>query len=255
MKLSALALAAALVVTGAAAASAAPHTAVVSLGTYADYSTMLTAGTTTPGGTAGQGWTTSASSQWAWNPQGGGASNILWGSPSTWPVGTIEHFTTNANWVELPGWSNTTDGLTSNIGQDYTQNVTSESLGFGDCSTMLPIPVDNGHEIYAMWNVPASTYCLDAAGVITSPENPLVHITFEHWQQWSTAACANAYYSGDTCIVQAEKWWDDHGHAFSLQIDRTSYLAKGKGWYSGTNRVLNGVPNTTSWNGRYFWTW
>lgn len=222
-------------------------------GQYSDYTTMLTPGNTTPGGTAGQLWTSTADSQFAWTPKGDGvSSDILWSTPATWPVGTIEHFTVTSNWIELSGWSNTNDGVTST--QDYTQTVTTQTLGIGNCATMLPIPVDNGHELYAMSTVPVSTYCLDAKGIITAAGNPTT-VHFEHWTQWSQGVCSNAYYTGDTCIFQNEKWWDDNSHPFTLELDRTVAIAKGKGYYQAANRVVNGSPNTTVLNLKYYWLW
>lgn len=245
--LTAVVMIVAIMTFGATTASSVPP-----WGAYADYTTMFTPGNTTPGGTSGQLWTSTADSQYAWTPQPDGvSSNVLWSTPSTWPVGTIEHFTVTPNWVELSGFSNTTDGVTST--RDYTETVTSQTMGIGMCSIMLPIPVDNGHELYAMSTVPDTTYCLDAKGTITSSGLPVV--TFEHWTQWSTGTCSNAYYSGDTCIFQTEKWWDNNGHPTTLEIDRTVAIAKGKGFYQVTNRVVNGSPNTTVLNLRYYWLW
>jgi hypothetical protein len=252
-----LALALSVALLGGAAA-AAPHPATAAPPfTYGDYSMMLTPGTTSPGGTAGQLWYSgAASAQWTWTPQPDGvSSNILWSSPATWPAGNIEHLTVNGPWVELSGWSGTTNGSTGD-GRDYTQTVNTQFMGTGDCSQMLPVPVHNGHEIYALWAVPTYSYCIDVVGVITSPENPAANIHFEHWEKWSVVpSCSNLYFTGDSCIQQDEKWWDDNQHTYSLQTDRSGLLAKGKGWYASTNRVIGGVPNTASISGRYYWLW
>lgn len=223
-------------------------TATTSPGNYADYTMMFTSGSTNPGGQAGQLWTSTADSQFAWTVKDPATADVLWGTPASWPVGTFEHFSVSSGWVELSGYSNTNDGLHSN-GQDYTQTVDTQSLGMGNCSEMLPIPVHNGHELYAMAVVPVSTYCLDAHGTIAGT------IHFEHWTQWTQGSCSNAYYTGDQCIFQTEKWWDDNGHPYALQIDRTTAIAKGKGFYQVVNRVVNGSPNTTVLNLRYYWSW
>lgn len=227
--------------------------------TYADYS-MMFSGTH---GYAGQLWmnspgSTGAVSQWAWHHTSPTTSDINWGSPANWPQGAngpgvLEHFVVNGPWVELTGWSGTVNGQTSN-GHDYTQTVTSQSVGLGDCSAMIPIPVNNDHELYALYNIPDYSYCVEASGVITNNYNSTV-VNFKHWQKWSKVPCNNQYHSGDTCIQQDEKWWDDNGHPYQLMIDRSGWLAKGKGWYKSTNRVMNGTPNTTTISGRYFWAW
>jgi hypothetical protein len=66
------------------------------------------------------------------------------------------------------------------------------------------------------------------------------------------AACSNSYLSGQTCITQHEQWWDDNGHAYGLQLDRTQYIARGFGM---AFEIRQTYPTTWAADGRYYWTW
>jgi hypothetical protein len=110
------------------------------------------------------------------------------------------------------------DGYSSGQGQPVTevQRVTSEMIGDASCGNMRPLPSDGGRQHYVTWNISALAYCLDAVGTITSTVNGSV-VHFEHKQQWGPPApCSNAYLSGQTCITQHERWWDDNGHPYGL---------------------------------------
>jgi hypothetical protein len=103
--------------------------------------------------------------------------------------------------------------------------------------------------------VTSTAYCLDASGEITSSSSSAI-VHFRHWQVWQRVPCSNAYYSGDTCLQQHEKWWDDNGHAYSQQLDSTSLIAKGKGMaYKIVQTLANGVSTNWEADGRYYWTW
>ncbi len=156
--------------------------------------------------------------QWGWTPQSSTTSDISW-SPNY-----AERFIKSDNWVLLDGYNN---GPGTAITQ--VQRVTSEQMGDANCNGMTDLPSANGMQHYAQWNIPASGYCLDATGTITSPTNGTT-VNFRHRQQWSPpAACSNATFTGKTCISQHEQWWDDNGHPYGLQLDRSGSLAKGLG--------------------------
>jgi hypothetical protein len=240
----------------AAPAAAQAATSAAPPGTYAQYS-MMFAG---PHGSAGQ-WYGDGSPQvqWAWKHTSATTANINWGSPQYWPEAgpgqpsDLEHFNiatdSSGTWVEVSGWSGSVNGQTSN-GTDYTQTVTSEWYQPGCTGTRQSLPVANGEEKYALYNVPASSYCLYAVGHITSPENPAVNISFEHWQEWSYGTCSDAYYAGQTCIEQHETWSDNNNSSGTMKqtLDRYGWMAKGLGWFKSVNGSLQ-------YDGRYFWTW
>jgi hypothetical protein len=185
--------------------------------------------------------------QWAWSPQSATVSDISWGDPATWPPASAERFIRRGNWVELTGYS---DGQ----GQPVTevQRVTSDWIGDAQCHHLVKLPSDGGLERYVKWAIPAAGYCLKAAGTITSTVNGSV-VHFRHVQQWSPPApCSNAYFTGQTCISQHEQWWDDNGHPFSLQLDRTQYIALGLGM---AFEIRQTYPTDWSADGRYYWTW
>ncbi|WP_163567964.1 hypothetical protein [Fodinicola feengrottensis] len=209
--------------------------------TYGDYSLMF-------GRTAGQYWAGGqVGGQWAWNPQSATTSDISWGDPAQWPPASAEHFLRSGDWVEL-------DYYSGGAGKPVTevQRVTSETLGTASCTGMTVVPSDGGRQHYAKWTIPAAGYCLDATGTITSTVNGSV-VHFRHRQVWGApTGCSNAYFSGQRCITQHEQWWDDNAHAYGLQIDRTQYIAKGKGMAFA---IRTTVPVTWNADGRYFWTW
>jgi hypothetical protein len=209
--------------------------------TYGDYSLMFSpsAGQYFAGG--------QVAGQWTWSPQSGTASDISWGDPATWPPASAEHFIRHGNWVELDGYSH-------GQGQPVTevQRVTSEEIGDADCDNMRPLPSVGGLQHYVMWNIPATGYCLDAVGTITSTVNGAV-VHFAHKQQWEPSApCSNAYLSGQACIAQHEQWWDDNGHSFSLVLDRTQYIARGLGM---AFKIRQTYPTSWSADGRNYWLW
>jgi hypothetical protein len=209
--------------------------------TYNDFSLMFSQ-------SAGAAWSGgSAATQWTWNPVSSTQSNIAWGDPNNWNPTGNEQFYVDGSWVELDGFQS---GSTY-----YRQVVSSESLGDGTCSNMTPLDVSSGREKYAVWNVTSTAYCLDASGEITSSSSSAI-VHFRHWQVWQRVPCSNAYYSGDTCLQQHEKWWDDNGHAYSQQLDSTSLIAKGKGMaYKIVQTLANGVSTNWEADGRYYWTW
>jgi hypothetical protein len=185
--------------------------------------------------------------QWTWSPQNATTSDISWGDPSSWPPASAERFVRRGNWVELDGYS---DGQ----GQPVTevQRVTSDKVGNADCRNMRSLPADGGREHYVKWAIPAGGYCLDAVGTITSTVNGSV-VHFEHKQVWSPPApCSNAYLTGQTCISQHEQWWDDNGHPYGLQLDRTQYIARGLGM---AFEIRQTYPSVWSADGRYYWAW
>lgn len=227
-------------------ASAAALTAVVQgpadaagNGDYGQYSRMFER-------SAGQYFTDGkVAGQWAWRPVKTTVSDISWGDPAKWPPGYAERFVRSGDWVELDGYS---DGQ----GKPVTspQRVTQESTGTGLCTDMKPLASDGGRQHYVRWTIPGAGYCLDATGTITS-NGSVVH--FRHRQQWGAPApCSNAYLSGKTCIKQHEQWWDDHGHPYALQIDRTQLIARGLGMAFSINQT---VPSTWSTAGHSYWTW
>lgn len=209
--------------------------------TYGDYSLMFarSAGQYSAGGqTAGQ---------WAWSPQSATVSDISWGDPATWPPSYAERFVHRGDWVELEGYS---DGQGHPVTE--VQRVTSEKIGDANCSGMTDLPSDGGRQHYAKWAIPSEGYCLDASGTITSTANGSV-VHFRHKQVWGPPAlCANAYFSGQTCITQHEQWWDDNQHPYGLQIDRTQYIARGKGMAFAIRAT---VPTTWNADGSAYWTY
>jgi hypothetical protein len=146
------------------------------------------------------------------------------------------------------------DGYSSGQGQPVTevQRVTSEMIGDASCGNMRPLPSDGGRQHYVTWNISALAYCLDAVGTITSTVNGSV-VHFEHKQQWGPPApCSNAYLSGQTCITQHERWWDDNGHPYGLVLNRTQYIARGLGM---AFEIRQTYPISWSADGRYYWPW
>lgn len=208
---------------------------------YGDYSLMFSR-------SAGQYFADGqAAGQWTWSPQGDSASDISWGDPAHWPPASAEHFVRSGDWVEL-------DGYSGGQGQPVTevQRVTSEEIGDADCTNMTPLPPDGGRQHYAKWTIPATGYCLDAVGTITSTVNGSV-VRFEHKQWWGAPApCSNVYLSGQQCITQHEQWSDDNGHPYGLQIDRTQAIARGLGM---AFTIRQTVPSAWAADGRYYWTW
>ncbi|WP_433182072.1 hypothetical protein [Actinoallomurus sp. CA-150999] len=231
----AVAFGAALVFAGTTAARAAEPE------TYGDYSLMFSrsAGQYFAGDQVG--------GQWAWSPQSAATSDISWGDPAKWPPSYAEHFVRSGDWVELDGYS---DGQGRPVTE--VQRVTSEKVGDADCGGMSDLPSDGGRQHYARWTIPATGYCLDAVGTITSTANGSV-VHFRHRQQWTPpASCSNAYFSDRRCITQHEQWWDDNGHAYGLQIDRTQYVARGLGMAFAIRQT---APVQWSADGRYYWSW
>jgi hypothetical protein len=208
---------------------------------YGDYSLMFSrsAGQYFSGG--------NVAGQWAWSPQGSSSSDISWGDSANWPPASAEHFVRDGDWVELDGYS---DGQGKPVTE--VQRVTSETVGDAGCTDMTPLPADNGRQHYVRWTTPATGYCLDAVGTITSTVNGSV-VHFEHKQRWAPPApCTNAYMSGRECIGQHEQWWDDNGHSYGLRIDRTQYIARGLGM---AYAIRTTVPISWAADGRYFWSW
>jgi hypothetical protein len=222
-------------VTGPGAAHAATKQ------TYGQYALMF-------GKSAGQYYAGGqVAGQWTWSPQSATASDISWGDPATWPPASAEHFIRRGNWVELAGYS---DGQGKPVTE--VQRVTSDKIGNADCEHMRALPADGHREYYVKWSIPATGYCLDAVGTITSTANGTV-VHFEHKQQWGPPApCSNAYLTGQVCITQHEQWSDDNGHPYGLQLDRTQYIARGLGM---AFEIRQTYPTTWAADGRYYWTW
>jgi hypothetical protein len=229
------------VVVAAGVAVVAPGGAAQAAETYGDYSLMFSR-------SAGQYWSGSqVGGQWAWSPQSATVSDISWGDPASWPPSYAERLVRSGDWVELDGYS---DGQGKPVTE--VQRVTSETIGDAACANMTPLASDGGRQHYARWTIPAAGYCLDATGTITSTVNGSV-VHFRHRQVWGApAGCSNAYFSGQRCITQHEQWWDDNGHPYGLQIDRTQYIARGLGM---AFKIPTTVPITWTADGRYYWTW
>ena len=86
-----------------------------------------------------------------------------------------------------------------------------------------------------------------------NPDGSTFTVHFAHRQRWSPPTrCANAYFSGQSCIAQREEWWDDNGSPFALRIDRTQQLARGLGVGFTIRQTF---PITWGADGRYFWRW
>jgi hypothetical protein len=209
--------------------------------TYGDYSMMFT---TSAGQYASGG---ANAGQWTWKPQSATVSDISWGDPTAWPPKYAERFMHVGDWVEIDGYSGGQGEPVSQV-----QRVTSEKIGDANCQNMTAIPSDGGRQHYAKWTIPAQGYCLDAVGTIKSPANGTV-VNFRHKQVWGAPAdCSNAYFSGQRCITQHEQWWDDNQHAYGLQIDRTQYIARGKGMAFAINAT---VPQNWNADGQNYWTY
>jgi len=239
-KLALLTTAAALLAAaGAVTASRASEASVAATENYGQYSLMFER-------SAGQYWAGgSAAGQWAWTPLSATESDISWGDPKTWPPKSAEHFILSGDWVLLDGYN---DGAGRPLTQ--IQRVTSEKIGDATCGAMTPIPSADGKQHYVKWTVPVAGYCLDAVGTI-KPPNGSTTVNFRHLQKWSPPhACANAYFTGQTCITQFEQWWDDNNHPYSLQLSRTLEIARGKG-PAFTNHTT--VPLTWNAEARYYW--
>jgi hypothetical protein len=208
--------------------------------TYDQYSLMFER-------SAGQYWAGGvAAGQWSWSPSGAaGTSDISWGDPKTWPPSSAERFVRSGDWVLLEGYN---DGAGRPLTQ--IQLVTSEKIGSATCTGIQPLASAGGRQHYVRWTIPSVGYCLDAVGTI-KPPNGSTTVNFRHLQRWSPPhACANAYFSGQTCITQFEEWWDDNRHAFGLQLSRTVELARGKGM-AFTNHTT--VPVVWNAEGRNYW--
>ena len=239
-KFTLLTTAAALVAAaGAVTASRASDASVTVAEDYGQYSLMFER-------SAGQYWAGGAAAgQWAWTPISATESDISWGDPKTWPPKSAEHFIHSGDWVLLDGYN---DGAGRPLTQ--IQRVTSEKIGDATCGAMTPIPSAGGMQHYVKWTIPSTGYCLDAVGTIKPPSGSTT-VNFRHLQKWSPPhACANAYFSGQTCITQFEQWWDDNNHAYSLQLSRTLEIARGKG-PAFTNHTT--VPVTWNADARYYW--
>lgn len=209
--------------------------------TYDQFSLMFTR-------SAGQYWSGGqVAGQWAWSPQSGTESQISWGDPRAWPPAYAERFLRSGDWVLLDGWSGN--------GTYYRLRVTSEQIGDGSCQNLRPLPVDGGRQHYARWTVPDQAYCLKAWGTITEESSGKV-VDFGHTQIWSPpAACANQYYSGQTCVKQWESWWDNNGAPGTpiiRRLDRDQYLARGLGM---AFRIQQYYPSSWRADLRYHWNW
>jgi hypothetical protein len=197
---------------------------------------------------AGQYWSgNQVGGQWAWNPQSAGESQISWGNPAKWPPSYAEAFVHVGDWVLLDGWADN--------GTYYTVRVAQEQIGDGKCVGMESLPSDGRRQHYVRWNVPAQAYCLKAWGTITEQSSGKV-VDFGHTQIWSPpSACANAYFSGQTCIRQWESWWDNRGAPGTpivRKLERDQYLARGVGMAFIIQQYF-----PTPWRAdlRYNWSW
>lgn len=189
--------------------------------TYGEYSMMTQRH-------AGQVWAGGQpATQWAWTPGPGPDSQIRWGNPATWPPPSYEQFTRDGDWVLLTGYGDST-GLVA------PQTVWREEIGDVNCRNMTPIPPDPQHrQHYVRWTIPTQAYCLHAWGRITYQGVP---VDFFHEQVWfppsKVGTCSNAYRSGQTCIKQHERWFDNQGNLGGLLTEvhrRDNILAAGIG--------------------------
>jgi hypothetical protein len=195
---------------------------------------------------AGQYWAGgTAAGQWAWTPLSATTSDISWGDPKAWPPKSAERFVHSGDWVLLDGYN---DGAGRPLTQ--IQRVSSEKIGDANCGKMTTLASAGGKQHYVKWNIPATGYCLDATGTI-KPPNGSTTVHFRHVQKWSPPhTCSNPYFSGQTCITQFEQWWDDNQHPYSLQLQRSLEIARGKG-PAFTNHTT--VPVTWTADARYYW--
>jgi hypothetical protein len=195
---------------------------------------------------AGQYWAGgTAAGQWAWTPLSATTSDISWGDPKAWPPKSAERFIHSGDWVLLDGYN---DGAGRPLTQ--IQRVSSEKIGDANCGKMTTLASAGGKQHYVKWNIPATGYCLDATGTI-KPPNGSTTVHFRHVQKWSPPhTCSNPYFSGQTCITQFEQWWDDNQHPYSLQLQRSLEIARGKG-PAFTNHTT--VPVTWNADARYYW--
>lgn len=188
--------------------------------------------------------------QWAWQPQSNTVSDISWGKPDSWPPDYAERFvrSSDGNWVLIEGYS---DGQGQPITQE--QRVISERIGDAQCQNMRPLLLDdNRRQHYAKWYIPKEGYCLDAFGTIKSPTNGTT-VHFRHRQKWSPPTqCSNEFIHNQKCIIQQEEWWDDNGHPYGIQLDRTQYIARNIGM---AFKIVQTYPSAWSAGGRYYWNW
>lgn len=184
--------------------------------------------------------------QWSWTPHGD-ESEVLWGDPSKWPPDSAERFIHSGDWVLLDGWRSS--------GKYYTQRVTRELIGDGSCQNMTPLASDAGRQHYVQWTIPTRPYCLQAWGTITEQFSGKT-VDFFHSQVWSPPrACRNAYLGVQTCIRQAESWWDNNGapgSAIAPKLQRSVDLARGIGMAFVIDQIY---PH--SWHAELHtdWTW
>lgn len=203
-----------LAVVVAAVALPVPQASAARVGTYAEFSRITER-------SAGQFWSGDAvAGQWSWRTDSPGHYSIAWNPEEPESRESFVH-SADGKWLLLDGWSDN--------GTYYRQRVTSESIGDVDCQNMRPIPSDGGRQHYVKWNVPAGAYCLEATGTITEESTGKV-INFRHRQVWfPPGPCANAYFSGQTCVKQYEVWWDDNNHPMRKTLERDNLLAKNLG--------------------------
>lgn len=192
---------------------------------------------------AGQYWTgASAAGQWAWAPQSSTESWVYWGNPATWPPVYHERFIHSGDWVMLDGWWDN--------GTYYTLRTTTEWQANADCftgKTMLPL----GAQHYTHWTIPATSYCLFAAGTVKEQSTGKT-IHFQHQQIWSVASGGNAYFGSVPELKQTEQWSDDNGTDMSVKLQRDQYIAKGYGEAFAIRQTIPSVWNTDL---RYAWSY
>lgn len=211
--------------------------------TYGDFSLMFQRSAGQYDDTAGN-----VAGQWAWSPQSTTISDIAWGDPATWPPYTYEqfHLSTDSQWVLF-------DGYGSTDGQWQNQTVTTEEIGDANCQNNTPIPTDGGKEHYVQWNIPTTTYCLQAWGTLYPPGQPTAD--YYHKQIWTPPApCTNPYYTGQLCITQYEEFSDNYGNPggpLVLLQKRTQSIALG----IGPAFHINDTLNTWQANLRYNWNY
>jgi hypothetical protein len=162
--------------------------------------------------------------EWAWSPQSATESQISWGPAwTTVPPTNREVFVRSGDWVTLTGWYDN--------GTFYRLTVTTEWQAAADCRTgRTALPV-GGPQHYVRWTLPATAYCLFAAGTITEVSSGKVR-HFEHQQLWSPPATNQ--------ISQWESWSDDASGAMTLTLERTQWLTHGKG---PAQRIVQTTPS------------
>jgi hypothetical protein len=159
-------------------------------------------------------------SKFEWVPVTATESHVLWGDPAQWPPTYRERFIRRGDWVMLDGWWGN--------GTYYQLHMDQESICSADCTGCQPLPAGRGQH-YALWKAPLAGYCLRVQGRIIA-ESGAGTVRFAHDQVYvPDLPCSNAHVPQAKCLMQRETWSDDNGSAYSLKLDRVSFLAAGLG--------------------------